>query len=95
MELWLENVKSKNKIQKCYGTIDRRQIKREKQLKYDMMLSNYTKHRSKGVVFHDKYNIKSAVSSTGNQIFRETWSDGGKHTAQSKPKRNIRMEGKI
>ncbi len=59
------------------------------------MLSNYTKHRSKGAVFRNKYNIKSAVSSTGNQIFREIWSNGGKHTAQSKPERNIRMEGKI
>ena len=33
-----------------------------------MMLSNHTKHRSKGVVFRDKYNIKSVISSTGNKI---------------------------
>lgn len=59
------------------------------------MLSNHTKHRSKGAVFRDEYNIRNKASSTVNQIFRETWSNGGKHTAQSKPKRNIRMEGKI
>ena len=36
-----------------------------------MMLSNHPKHIHKGVVFRDKYNIKSTVSSTSNSICRK------------------------
>ena len=43
--------------------------------KCDIMLSDETKQKRKGAIFHEYYNIKYPLSSTGFEIFFQIWSN--------------------
>ena len=69
---------------KCYDTIDMLQKIEKNFQKYVMMLITTKTHNERVKVFlHEQYSTRSTVSSTGSEIFIQTWRNRSKYPIQS------------